>query len=123
VEVIWGKTGTGKTRYCHDVARIFYDSDVWIYPGRGWFDGYTGQQVAIFDDFYGDVSIDVMLKVLDLYKLNVPVKGGFVAWNPKRIYITSNKSPTDWYNELNMNQLEALLRRFHKIEYVDENIY
>lgn len=123
VEVLWGAPGTGKTRYCHDVARIFFDNDVWIYAGGGWFDGYCGQKVCIFDDFYGDVPLGLFLKVLDRYKCMVPVKGSFVNWNPVRIYITSNRPPLSWYSDLQDFQKFALLRRFDKIEEVLENVY
>lgn len=123
VEVLWGAPGTGKTRYCHDVARWFYDEDVWIYGGGGWFDGYEGQKVAIFDDFYGDVPLGLMLKVLDRYKVQVPIKGAFVPWNPKRIYITSNKPPSLWYKDLTGDQQQALERRFDLVTPVYTNVY
>lgn len=123
VEVIWGMSGTGKTRYAYDTARIFYDNDFWVYPGRGWFDGYSGQRVAIFDDFYGDMDFGVFLKVLDRYPLRVPVKGSFVQWNPDRIYITSNVSPTEWFKNLKQFQEEAMKRRFDVVHEVYTNIY
>lgn len=68
MEVHWGAPGTGKTRYCHDLARIFYDDDIWVHGGGNWFDGYEGQAVAVFDDFYGCVDFGLLLKVLDRYK-------------------------------------------------------
>jgi len=124
VEVIWGHPGTGKTRYCHDVARIHYDDDVWIHGGGNWFDGYEGQQVAIFDDYYGCLDFGLFLKVLDRYKCQVPVKGAFVPWNPRRIFITSNTSPSNWYGEkICADQYLALVRRIDRIDFVTENIY
>lgn len=123
VEIIYGQAGTGKTRYCHQMARIFYDSDVWIYPGRGWFDGYTGQKVVIFDDFYGDMDFGVLLKVLDRYKLTVPVKGGFTTWNPERIYITSNVHWAEWYPKILQYQRNALERRFSVVHEVFFDIF
>lgn len=123
MEVLYGSTGTGKTRYVHQQAHLFYEDDIWIYPGQGWFDGYQGQQVVVFDDFYGDMPFGTLLKVLDRYKLDVPVKGGFTNWNPTRIYITSNVHPLCWYKDLNNHQEAALLRRFDREYFIDSNIF
>lgn len=124
VEIIWGTPGTGKTRYCHDLARIFYDDDIWIHGGGNWFDGYEGQRVAVFDDFYGCMDFGLLLKVLDRYKCLVPVKGSFVPWHPERIFITSNVNPANWYGDkITFAQFTAMMRRVHKVEEVSENIY
>lgn len=123
VEVIWGAPGTGKSRYAYQIGMGTYDGDCWIYPGKGWFDGYCNQKVAIFDDFYGDMDFGIFLKVLDRYPLRVPVKGGFVNWNPDKIYITSNVHPSLWFKNLQVYQQEALYRRFNVIHEVHYNIY
>lgn len=123
VEVLYGMAGTGKTRYAHFMAQVHYEGDFWIYPGRGWFDGYTGQRVVIFDDFYGDMDFGVFLKVLDRYRLDVPVKGGFTAWTPERIYITSNVHPNDWYPKLLEYQQQAMMRRISVLHGVFTNIF
>lgn len=123
VEVLWGAPGTGKTRFCHQQAHLFFDDDTWTYGGSGWFDGYQGQKVAIFDDFYGDVPLGLFLKALDRYKCQVPVKGGFVNWNPVRIYITSNLPPGAWYKDLKHYQMEALERRFDRVYDIHDNIF
>lgn len=122
-ELLWGKTGTGKTRYVHDFARIHYDDDLWVYSGGGWFDGYCGQRVVLFDDYYGDVPFGLFLKVLDRYRVNVPVKGGFVSWQPERIFVTSNKHCTSWYDNQSDEMMAAILRRFDREYYLDTNIY
>lgn len=122
-ELLWGKTGTGKTRFVHDFSRIHYDDDLWIYSGGGWFDGYCGQRVALFDDYYGDIPFGLFLKVLDRYPVNVPVKGGFVAWKPERIFVTSNKHSTSWYDNQSDEMAAALIRRFDREYYLDKSIY
>lgn len=114
VTVIWGPTGTGKTRMVHE-----NEEELWIWGGDRWFDGYWGQEAALFDDFDGTEGFHfrMMLKVLDRYPLQVPVKGGFVAWIPKRIYITSNVNPKDWY--VKEKDVSPLLRRFTDVIYKD----
>lgn len=85
----------------------------------GWFDGYDGQSVALLDEFDGKRShmgLKQMLGLLDVHPLSVPVKNGFVAWEPEIIYITSNFHPRDWYDwEGRMAQYSALKRRVAEV--------
>lgn len=113
VIVYWGKTGTGKTRQVFE----FHDrADIYIHPGDHWFDGYTGQPVALFDDFCGsEFKLTYLLKLLDRYPMKVPIKGGFVNWIPKKIFITSNKNPDDWYPCAYSEHRNALKRRLSVI--------
>lgn len=111
VVVYYGATGTGKTRSVWDNAKDH--SDIWVYPGNGWFDGYIGQPIALFDDFYGsEIKISLLLKILDRYPLRVPIKGGFTWWVPEEIYITSNVDPGNWFPNANFEHVNALMRRF-----------
>lgn len=130
VECLIGPPGTGKTRYVHDFAYIFYnnsepgvwDPDLWTWGGAGpWFDGYAGQRVALFDDYRGSIPIESFLKALDRYDNQQPIKGGFVWFSPERIFITSNEEPVHWYSQCGRSTLEALLRRI-TIRYVMEPI-
>lgn len=123
VEVLYGEPGTGKTRYVHLMAEVFYEQSLWAYTSGDWFDGYGGQRVALFDDYYGSISFGLFLRILDRYPVKVPVKGGFVAWNPERIYITSNKRPHFWYDNITLTQYEALERRFTKVYEINENFF
>lgn len=110
VVAYWGRTGTGKTRSVWDNSPN--EEEVWVYPGNGWFDGFEGQKIALFDDFTGgEFKLSYLLKVLDRYPLKVPIKGDFVEWNPEEIYITSNLPPEDWYKNCDGAHLEALMRR------------
>lgn len=108
VIVYWGKPGTGKTR------KVFEENeDLYIHAGGEWFDGYRGQQVVLFDDFRRDVlPLDLLLRVLDIYPILVPIKGGFTPWRPTKIYITSNVSPQGWCN---YDDYPPLQRRLHEI--------
>lgn len=112
VIVLWGDTGTGKTRRAYESSTGPY-----FHPGGSWFDGYEGQEVAIFDDFAGSCfAISYLLKLLDRYPMQVPIKGGFVEWNAKKIFLTSNLHPGDWYPNAHQEHVRALFRRFTTIE-------
>lgn len=111
VEVIVGEPGVGKTRYVYEKEK-----DLFVMPESNgntiWFDGYRGQEAVLFDDFYGGIKYSSILRLLDRYPLQVPVKGGFVQWKPKRVYITSNQQPEKWYN---IKDIRALKRRISKV--------
>lgn len=110
VTVLWGDTGVGKTRRVHES-----EPDLFIWGGDRWFDSYTGQSAALFDDFDGkQLEYRCLLRVLDVYRLSVPVKGGFVKWFPDRIWITSNHHPESWYD--GTHDYAPLQRRLHVIE-------
>lgn len=115
VRVLWGRTGTGKTRKVFDSHER---STIYVHPGDSWFNGYEGQEVALFDDFNGsEFKLAYFLKILDRYPMKVPIKGGFVNWLPKIIYITSNKDPADWYRNALPEHRDAMFRRIKTIEY------
>lgn len=81
-----------------------------------WFDGYEGQDDVLMDDYQCSMlDREFFLRLLDRYPMQVPVKGGFVEWRPKRIIITSNHNPIDWYaSEQNICDA-AVQRRFDGI--------
>lgn len=87
VEVIYltGAAGAGKSKWAWDNYPDLYSK-----PEGQWFDGYSGQTTILLDDFYGDIPYPQLLKILDKYPLQVPVKGGFVHAQWERVIITSN---------------------------------
>jgi hypothetical protein len=119
VYVLWGPAGTGKTRFSRDFA-VRLGLSFWIssYSNLQWFDGYGGESVAIIDDFRGRCEYDTLLRVLDIYELRVPIKGGSVAWIPDKIFITSNTTPCEWYRDIDYAPLH---RRFKEILRVGES--
>lgn len=118
--VYWGKTGTGKTRFVFDQVM---DSTMWSPGDYQWFDGYDGQDIIIIDDYRGEYSLPMLLKLLDRYPMQVPFKGGFANWAPKKVYITSNIRPRSWYPDADELSIAALYRRLNLIEAVFVNLY
>lgn len=108
--VYWGQTGTGKSRRAFEEAE-----DPYVHSGGQWFDGYTGESDVIFDDFGGsEFKLTYLLKLLDRYPMRVPVKGGFVNWVPRKVFITSNYCPKEWFPNAKDEHVRALLRRITK---------
>lgn len=98
VVALEGLTGVGKSRFAWEfgskIGTVWFSSD----PSLQWFDGYNGDSVAVLDDFDGKgVNYRFLLRLLDRYPLSVPVKGGFVDWNPDYIIITTNVFIEQWF--------------------------
>jgi hypothetical protein len=108
VYVLYGEPGTGKTRFVFE-----NEPSLWIAndPTLQWFDGYRGEESVLLDDYRGDGNPAFLLRLLDRYPLQVPVKGGFVPWVPKRIFITSNLEPPFGHLEIT----EPLRRRIRRV--------
>ncbi len=117
VTVIWGPTGTGKSYWVDKQAG---PDAFWLHPSKDdngcWWDGYMGQETVVMDEFYGGIKWTQMLRLLDAYPMSVPVKGAMIQFAAKRIFITSNKNPRDWYSK---QDYPTLHRRLEKIARLD----
>lgn len=121
VIILWGPPGTGKTRSVYDTHGF---EDVYEVPtprsgSEVWFDGYNGQEVILVDDFYGWLKWSFLLKFIDRYPQDLPVKGGFTPNLAKHIYFTSNADPQQWYTYNEKMIWEALERRVDEIKFIN----
>lgn len=118
VVVYWGRTGAGKTRAVYD--NLADPEDIYVHSGGQWFDGYEGQPIVLFDDFGGsEFKLTYLLKLLDRYPMQVPVKGGFVSWTPHEIYLTSNRGPLLWFPNAHDEHVAAMERRFTNVVFFE----
>lgn len=108
VEWIYGPTGTGKSEYAHTFKDAWFSG---LAEGRFFFEGYHGQEIAVFEDFRAEcLTFRQMLRVLDRYNCLVEIKGGSVDFAARRIIITSCHSPEECYGSEG-EDLRQLLRR------------
>ena len=116
IHIYWGATGTGKsTKAKSDFPGAFWVTRPNSSGGAIWWDGYAGQRVVVIDEFYGWISYDLLLRILDSTPLSVQVKGGIVPFVASEIVITSNKEPTEWYPGVqDQSALRRHLREFGK---------
>jgi len=106
--VFWGKTGTGKSRRAWDEAGMdAYCKD----PRTKFWDGYQVQENVVIDEFRGGIDISHLLRWLDRYPVRVEIKGSSRPLLVRRIWITSNIGPSDWYPLVDAETLNALMRR------------
>lgn len=104
VYILWGSTGTGKTRKVMEMDSVYK-----IDPPYTWWDGYCGEEILLIDDFrVGAIHRGMLLNLLDGYRLRLETKGGHTWALWKEVYITTNYNPETWD--------EAILRRVTSVE-------
>lgn len=99
-------------------ARLWQDQTCLLRRFRRYFkprdecwDGYLGQKLVVFNDFYRWLRYDELLRLCDRYPIRVPVKGAYIDFVSKEIYVTSNKYIEDWYDFRMEEDRDALCRR------------
>lgn len=112
VYLFYGKPGTNKTRYAMDIS----EASQYVIPCNTvnnslWFDGYEGQLAVIIDDFDGKTPLTQLLRLIDRYALQVPIKGGHKWFRPEVIIMTTNIHPSMWYDFSKRTNSELALRR------------
>jgi len=113
---IYGKTGTGKSRYVMDTfgyENVFRVTD-YTHP----FDTYEGQDVLLFEEFSSSLKIHVMLTYLDGYPLKLPARYSDKQACFTKIFITTNTSLEEQYPNIrdeNRQTWLAFIRRINKV--------
>lgn len=113
VEWIYGATGTGKSRYAHELGACFVSK-----VGQFWTD-YHGQEVICFDELRpSDLSRNELLRLLDRYPYQLNMKGR-VGWiRAKTIVITSPLTPQLFWSGMKGDDepVDQLMRRISLVK-------
>lgn len=111
VIVLWGETGTGKTRDA--IIKYWPDEPhyIWRPSNTSWWDGYDGQTKIIMDEFRGQMPFADLLGLLDRNEYRAPIKGGFIQIQADKFILTSPKHPSLWYDDDKFDKLAQLKRR------------
>lgn len=133
VIVSYGETDLGKTYSAINYVAQNGDYYKLTAPtqkgGKLWFDGYEGQKTLIMDDWDGQCcSIAVLKNLLDVYKLQVEIKGGYTWAEWETVVITSNQHPRNWFLNFdgsdNSMIVRPLARRITEIRhYLERSLY
>ncbi|KAF0445833.1 replication associated protein [Gigaspora margarita] len=96
IEVHYGDKNCGKSTY----TELYPDDIAYRFDDEGYFDGYDGQEILIFDEFNGrQLKLSVFLKIASGQQRRFNVKGKKVMNNVRHIIITSNNHYTEWYKQ------------------------
>lgn len=122
VIVLYGASGKGKTYAAVNFIAGNKDYYICEAPSHAssklWFDGYEGQRTLILDDFEGSFcQFRFLLRLLDVYKLKVEVKGGhaWAVWTT--VVITSNTHPSAWYSNMDTAPLKRRINEIRLMEH------
>ncbi len=91
--ILWGDTSVGKSHMANEDGAEMLDY------AKGALQNYSGlNPVVCFEEFnWNEMPIRVMLKIVDKYEVTVNVKFGKANFNARRIIITSNEDPDEWW--------------------------
>ena len=95
VIVLYGKTGTGKSKMAREMCPEAY---IWGPEQGKWWDGYDGETEVILEEFRGQLPFGYILRLLDRYGMRVETKGSTVQFCATKIIITSPVHWKEWYN-------------------------
>ncbi len=120
VIVLVGAPGTGKST----CARNHSNNPFFVFNPK-WNDGFNGTQDVIINDFTGWIDFNVLLQLMDEGPYTVECKGGVINWNPRRLFITSNKITEQWYDYVKIHATFGALERridFYFNEAIPDNV-
>ena len=124
MKVYWhtGLTGSGKSFERVNLAQEVGEENIYYLTtfGSGAFDNYNGQQYLWIDDYRGEFKFQELLRLLDVYKAEVPARYTNVTalWN--EVHITSVLTPQQCYANAcsdDTDRIDQLLRRITAVVY------
>nr|WAE42387.1 MAG: replication associated protein [Cressdnaviricota sp.] len=108
----YGETGSGKSKTARDENSGAYIKN----PNNVWWDGYSGEDVVIIDDFdkYQIKQGGDMKRWLDVYPFQAESKGRQELIRPKKIIVTSNYHPSEiWSDEQTLGPIMRRVKVIH----------
>lgn len=113
---ISGPPACGKTRYVRDMHgdKGLYSVDDYKHP----FDGYTAEDIILFDEFRNSLSLPSMLKYLDIYPCSLPARFYNRTACFTKVFIVSNWKLEEQYKSFQRDDKlswDAFCRRIHYV--------
>ena len=113
VTYIFGKTGSGKTRFV--MEKYGYTNCYRVTDYKHPFDTYDAQDVIIFEEFRGGLKHGDMLNYLDGYPLLLPCRYFNRQACFTKVFIISNLPPDQQYPGIDVASRDAFFRRIHHV--------
>lgn len=106
----WGATGVGKSH------KVFHDYNPATHYVKDleteWWDGYTGQEIVIFNEFRSQFKFSFLLSLMDKWPLDVKVRNKeSVPFLAKKLLFTSCDKPQDAYSNIDSVRFQQFTRR------------
>lgn len=113
VHIYVGPTGCGKSM---TAKRLYPDAYYvpWPAGGRWWWPFYQGQPEVILDEFRHQLKLDVLLKFFDRYPMKLEAKGRSFEFVSRKIILTTNIDPVNWYPKVSKEVKSPLARRIQE---------
>lgn len=114
IEIYYGKTGTGKTqsawKYQYDHGMEIFEVNLQdkTFP----MEGYSQEPIILLDEFRSQLPYGFLLKLMDSKPMKVNVKYGSREITAKKLVITTNLQPWEWYPKI--EDKSALYRRINE---------
>ena len=123
VTYLYGKTGVGKSKYIVD--QYGYENIYRITDYKNPWDLYNFQDIVVFEDFYGQISLENILLLLDGHPNQLPARynNKSIACY-KTVWFTSNDNFGNLYKSeriVNRHRYDAFLRRINKVIQMSDN--
>lgn len=108
---LYGKPGTGKSRFAFD-----YDRNAYFKNPNKWWDNYQNNKTIVLDDFDKTHAVlgYYLKRWADRYPFLAETKGGSLYPNYSVFIVTSNYRPCDIWDDTTL--VEAINRRFKVLE-------
>lgn len=118
VEYWYGDTGAGKTKTV--MERYGYENVYRVTNYKYPFDGYRGQDVIVFEEFYNSFRIQEMLTYLDGYPLELPCRYNNKIACYTKVFILSNVPFDEQYREIFREHRETFNAFQRRIDCIKE---
>ena len=110
--ILQGKGGVGKSTLAREFA-VQRNLTYYHKAANRWWQGYNGEEVVIFDEFKGHMSITEFKQMINHSAWQVEYKGGSTPFLAELVIICTNWDPTQWWDTTDRADEEAIIRRMN----------
>ena len=124
MQVYWhtGKSGSGKSYERVMLCQKYGEDNIYYLTtfNSGAFDNYNGQKILWIEDYRGEFKLQELLRLLDVYKAEIPARYTNIKALWEEVHITSVLTPYQCYPNATrdcFDRIEQLIRRITSVIY------